>query len=85
MWFCIYIVIVSLIIGIIFFVLARRWVIEHGLYRNGDQTNEGEATIMTSMVLLSIVIPVIIEIVIIYGYMKSFDDSIKMLTQPVRS
>jgi Na+/H+ antiporter NhaC len=85
LWFFIYMTVVAIIIGIVFCVFVRDWVMKNGSSKEGEKITESQATIIALIVLLGFLIPVIIVILIIYGYRKSFDESTYQLARSNRS
>lgn len=79
MWFCVYLIGASIVIGLVFLFVVRSVAKDLIDSRTGQRYSDGAATSLGIAAFFRVLIPAAIEVAILYGYKKSFDDSLNIL------
>lgn len=77
----IYIVVVGILIGLVYLFVLKQYLIDKGYYnRNtGKRITEEEGQIVAVYACVTTIVPLIFNVIVLYSYKKSFDDSIEAL------
>lgn len=81
MWMCVYMIIVGLLVGIVYLFVLRDYLIKNRTInpRTNAPFTDDEATSFGISALVSVIVPLLINVAVLYGYKRSFDDSTNIL------
>lgn len=81
MYMCIYMIVVGILVGLVYLFVLRKYVIDNRTRnpRTDRIYTEEEATAFGVSAFIGVLLPLLINVAVLYGYKQSFDDSTTML------